>query len=190
MNVQNQINNNCIVGDGNTVIIHPNGSVSVEPPKPSHAQDATPITPVSAPNRKRTRTPKPPVIVNATFIYKWTDRDSYRISRLYQCLRRGKYIAEDTTPDDFIRLFSGSEDDFRIKWTGTKSFLAQLFNSIIEKKYITVPEGVGKWQIIQSHFVDSNSRPFCDLNKEKPSKKANIIIEPLSELLNPVPVEE
>ena len=55
-------------------------------------------TPLHQPKAKRTT----PRVTTATFTYRWLTTAPQRITTLYQYLLRAKWIAADTTPDDFF----------------------------------------------------------------------------------------
>lgn len=128
-------------------------------------------------------------LVDYTFTYRWAqNRESQiRVVRLYQALLKFKWIADDTAPEDFGVLFSGKEKGTKIKWVGKKAFLAYLFKVIFKNGYIILPEGYEKkiWLIVQSHFVDNNSRIFVNLNKEHKPKLKAATIEKLASILDP-----
>lgn len=128
-------------------------------------------------------------LVDYTFTYRWAQKreSQIRVVRLYQALLKLKWIADDTTPEDFGILFSGKETGTKVKWIGKKPFLAYLFKLICKNKYVILPEGYEKkiWIIVQSHFIDSNSRLFVNLNKEHPPKLKAATIEKLASILDP-----
>ena len=140
---------------------------------------------ISPTSPRTTKTKRPtPRVTNATFTYRWLTTAPHRITTLYQYLLRAKWIAADTTPDDFLAIFSGNATNCQIRWTGKKTYLVYLFRLLTDKKYISTPKGIGRWMIVGSHFIDAHNRLFTLLNSQRIPVKAQQTIEQLSELLN------
>ena len=129
---------------------------------------------------KRTIIPKLQV---ATFSYRY--KSTQKLTQLYQCLLNAKWIAADTKPDDFLAIFSGEESTTRIKWIGKPSYLYYLIRKAVESELISIPDGGKIWQITESHFTDSNSRPLHDLRNQKDPKTAIPAIEVMLKILEP-----
>lgn len=152
--------------------------------KESKAEEVRP-----EPKPKKPTTPK---MVTTTFRYRWLDTDANRIGLLYQALLRATvngeptgWIAKETTPEDFDKLFSGEESTVQIKWIGTKQHLKYLFKVMWERNYISIPHGgKQKWVVVQSHFVDANRRMFADWDKEQDPVVYKNAIETIAEILN------
>ena len=123
-------------------------------------------------------------VTNATFTYRWLATAPHRITTLYQYLLRAKWIAADTTPDDFLAIFSGEVTNCKIRWTGKKTYLVYLFRLLTDRQYISTPKGIGRWMIVGSHFIDAHSRQFTFLNCQRIPVKAQRAIDHLAELLN------
>ena len=140
------------------------------------------ISPTSPRKPKAKRTT--PRVTTATFTYRWLATAPHRITKLYQFLLRAKWIAADTTPDDFLAIFSGNATNCQIRWTGKKTYLVYLFRLLTDKQYISTPKGIGRWMIVGSHFIDAHNRLFTLLNSQRIPVKAQQTIEQLSELLN------
>ena len=130
----------------------------------------------------RVRTPK---LQTATFTYRYWQKSTMPITQLYQCLLQAKWIAPDTNPDDFLALFSGENSTARVKWIAKPSYLYGLIRRAIEQELISIPTSAKLWQIVESHFVDSNSRPFHNFHKQKESKTAIPTIETMLKILQP-----
>ena len=135
--------------------------------------------------RKPAKKSDAPRLVGDCFTYRWKTECPERIAALFQALLRAKWIAADTKPDTFYSIFAGKNCDAKVKWTGTQSELWYLFKLLFDRKYISWPQGVGQWIIVQSHFVDGNSRTFTDFNSQHEPKKASGAIDALVEMLNP-----
>ena len=129
---------------------------------------------------KRTITPK---LQTATFTYRY--RSTRNLTQLYQCLLNARWIAADTKPDDFLAVFSGEESTARVKWIGKPSYLYYLIRRATEQNLISIPANGKIWQITESHFTDSNSRPLHDLRKQKEPKTAIPAIEAMLRILEP-----
>lgn len=125
-----------------------------------------------------------PRVTNATFTYRWLATAPHRITTLYQYLLRAKWIAADTTPDDFLAIFSGNATNCQIRWTGKKTHLVYLFRLLTDRQYISTSKGIGRWMIVGSHFIDAHSRQFTFLNCQRIPVKAQRAIDHLAELLN------
>lgn len=132
------------------------------------------------PKAKRTT----PRVTTATFTYRWLTTTPHCITKLYQYLLRAKWIAADTTPDDFLAIFSGNTTNCQIRWTGKKTHLVYLFRLLTDRQYISTPKGIGRWMIVGSHFIDAHSRQFTFLNCQRIPVKAQRAIDHLAELLN------
>ena len=136
----------------------------------------------SAKSSTRIKTPK---LQTATFKYRYGDKSLTPITRLYQCLLNAKWIAPDTKPDDFLAVFSGEESTARVKWLGKPACLYYLIRKAVESQLLSLPDGGKIWQITESHFTDSNSRPLHDLRKQKEPKTAIPAIETMLRILDP-----
>ena len=135
----------------------------------------------SACPRKRTT----PRVTNATFTYRWLATAPQRITMLYQHLLKAQWIAPDTNPDDFSAIFEGNPSTARIKWIGKQAFLYYLIRQLVDLQLVSIPQNASVWQIVESHFLDKNSRPFHNFNKQKKPIKAKAAIDKLIEILQP-----
>lgn len=124
-----------------------------------------------------------PQLQAATFSYRY--KSTQKLTQLYQCLLNAKWIALDTKPDDFLAIFSGEESTARVKWIGKPAYLYYLIRRGVESQLISLPDGRKIWQITESHFTDSNSRPLHDLRKQKEPKTAIPAIEVMLKILEP-----
>ncbi len=95
-----------------------------------------------------------------------------------------KWIAPETQPDDFQKLFSGNSCVCKITWTGGgKGNLLELFKLMKEKELITIPGGHGLATVLENHFVDSKGFYLTGLNKGSVSNKILPNIYKLIELM-------
>ena len=135
----------------------------------------------SACPRKRTT----PRVTNATFTYRWFATAPYHITMLYQHLLKAQWIAPDTNLDDFSAIFEGNPSTARIKWIGKQAFLYYLIRQLVDLQLVSISQNASVWQIVESHFLDKNSRPFHNFNKQKEPIKAKAAIDKLIEILQP-----
>ncbi|MBR5573523.1 MAG: hypothetical protein IKW35_03415 [Paludibacteraceae bacterium] len=147
-------------------------SITISDAHATHRSSACP--------RKRTT----PRVTTATFTYRWLTTHPNHITTLYQYLLRAKWIAADTTPDDFLAIFSGETTNCKIRWISKKTHLVYLFRLLTDRQYISTPKGIGRWMIVGNHFVDTHHCPFAFLNSQRIPVKAQPAIEQLAELLN------
>ena len=131
--------------------------------------------------RKRTT----PRVTTATFTYRWLATNPQRITMLYQHLLKAQWIAPDTNPDDFSAIFEGNPSTARIKWIGKQAYLYYLIRQLVDLQLVSIPQNASVWQIVESHFLDKNSRPFHNFNKQKEPIKAKAAIDKLIEILQP-----
>ena len=132
-------------------------------------------------SRKRTT----PCVTTATFAYRWFATAPYRITMLYQHLLKAQWIALDTNPDDFCAIFEGYPSTARIKWIGKQAYLYYLIRQLVDLQLVSIPQNASVWQIVESHFLNKNSRPFHNFNKQKEPIKAKAAIDKLIEILQP-----
>ena len=125
------------------------------------------------------------VVTEATFIYRYRNKYPNAIPSLYQCLIKAKWIAADTKPDDFCAIFEGQPSTVRVKWINKQAYLFYLIRQMVEHQIVTMPLSATIWQITESHFLDKNSRPFHNFNKQKEPIKAKAAIDKLIEILQP-----
>ena len=135
----------------------------------------------SACPRKRTT----PRVTNATFTYRWFATAPQRITMLYQHLLKAQWITPDTNPDDFSAIFEGNPSTAHIKWIGKQAYLYYLIRQLVDLQLVSIPQNASVWQIVESHFLDKNSRPFHNFNKQKEPIKAKAAIDKLIEILQP-----
>lgn len=119
------------------------------------------------------------------YIYYNSEGGTQRITRLYQALKKLRWIDQETDPNSFLQLFSGEPDSFYIKWTGATSDLYALMKRLHDDHLITCTSNAGIWEIAQNHFKDKESKSFTNLNKQKEKKRTKEIIGFLEDLLLP-----
>ena len=124
-------------------------------------------------------------VTEATFTYRHAPKHASRIVTLYQHLLKAKWIAPDTKSDDFCAIFEGQPSTVRVKWINKQAYLFYLIRQMVDRQIITMPQSASIWQITESHFIDKNSRPFHDFNKQHTPKTAIPAIEKLLKILQP-----
>lgn len=140
----------------------------------------------TTPQRKPRATKQGTKYTQATFEYKYFKQHSNRLALLFQRLQtNAKWIAEDTTPENFTAIFEGKSCDSKVKWIDSKARLYYLIRQLVERGLIKVPNGTSIWQITESHFIDKNSRHFHDLHKQKAPKRSTLAIDKLIDILDP-----
>lgn len=130
--------------------------------------------------------------VDEVFTYRHLDSEEgkRRLAKLYLMLLKAEWIAKDTKPDDFTDIFCGKPKSVKVKWTGKQAYLYALINTLVDRQLIASLEGATKWVITGSHFLDSNSRPFKDWNKQHNPATAMLAIERMADLLDITKEEE
>lgn len=133
------------------------------------------------------RKPKAPEtkVLPSVFTYRWNETLGSRIAMLYQYLLKVRWLDPNTDIEQFCALFAGEDCYHKVKWTGKQSQLFYLVKVLLQKDYIRTPEGVGQWEIVQSHFLNRESRVFSGFNKQKKPMKTAETIEQMAEILNP-----
>ncbi len=115
-----------------------------------------------------------------TFIKTGTVVDA-NITLMYQYLTEHKWIAQSTTPEEFLSIFSGKTSSAKIKWNKSAGILRDLFKMMIDEKIISCPEGYGYQKIVSSHFIDMDGNYITKINSGYSGKKvqseiSNILI--------------
>lgn len=153
-------------------------------PKVIIAEDI-PTTPKASASQKAKTKRTNAAVTEATFIYRHAPKHATRIVTLYQHLLKAQWIAPDTNPDDFSAIFEGNPSTARIKWIGKQAFFYYLIRQLVDLQLISIPQNASVGQIVESHFLDKNSRPFHNFNKQKEPIKAKVAIDKLIEILQP-----
>lgn len=153
-------------------------------PKVIIAEDI-PTTPKASASQKAKTKRTNAAVTEATFIYRHAPKHATRIVTLYQHLLKAQWIAPDTNPDDFSAIFEGNPSTARIKWIGKQAYLYYLIRQLVDLQLVSIPQNASVWQIVESHFLNKNNRPFHDFNKQKEPIKAKAAIDKLIEILQP-----
>ena len=147
----------------------------------------SPMQPETKAKRQRSR--KPARIVQDVYKYVWVEsrEGRMRLIQLYQLLidDRFKMLDRNVTPDDWCSLFMGQAKPFTMKWIGRQAHLRYLFKLLIQKKYITFDRTSAKqWEILGSHFLNAQGKPFTDWDSQHDPKRGARTLERFAEVLN------
>ena len=95
------------------------------------------------------------------------------------------WIANDTQPDDFTKLFSGKTNTIKITWTGIvgKGMLRFLFTKMAEQRFIIVPDSHSIDTILENHFIDTDGNYLSGLNSSKESIKHLPVVKECLDIL-------
>lgn len=135
---------------------------------------------------KTERRPKEPVQQDRTYItFTMSGITVGHIDMLRQKLIQVGWIAKDTLPDDFYKLFSGKTNSTKITWTGAvgKGMLLFLFQKMVDQGEIVVPDNHSITTILESHFVDEHGIYISGLNSSKESSKHFPIVKECLDIL-------
>lgn len=113
---------------------------------------------------------KEPVQLDLNFItFSMCDITRGHLQLLRLTLIKAGWIARDTNPDDFDKLFSGKINNTKITWTKKvgKGTLLFLFRLMLKQRKIAVPYGHHLPTILESHFVDPDGNYLSNLNNSK-----------------------
>lgn len=155
--------------ENSVVNINPQGEVSVAPMR-----------------EPKVRKPKEPAQQDRNYItFTMSGITVGHVDMLRQKLIQVGWIAKDTLPDDFYKLFSGKINNAKITWTGVvgKGMLLFLFQQMDGQGKITVPTNHSITTILESHFVDGNGLYLSGLNSSKESRKHFPVIKDCLDIL-------
>lgn len=138
---------------------------------------------------KRPRKPKAARIVEDVYKYRWIDskEGNLRLVKLYQLLidERFRMLDSAVSPDSWCALFMGEAKSFTMKWTGKQAHLRYLFKLLLQKKYITFDrKSAGQWEILGSHFLNAQGKPFTDWDSQHDPSRRACTLEMFAEVLN------
>lgn len=135
------------------------------------------------------RSRKPARIVQDVYKYVWVEsrEGQMRLIQLYQLLidERFKMLDRNVTPDNWCALFMGQAKPFTMKWIGRQAHLRYLFKLLIDRNYITFDSKSAKqWEILGSHFLNAQGKPFTDWDSQHDPKRGARTLEMFAEVLN------
>ena len=176
-NIQSQHNIEKVEAGGIGVkIVYNNGEEQTEHPsaKPSQRKSNT------AHQSKKTIQP------NRNYItFKMGNITDGHLQMLRQKLIQVGWIANDTQPDAFTKIFSGKTNTTQITWTGAvgKGMLTFLFSKMVEQRFIIVPDSHSIDTILENHFIDTDGNYLSGLNSSKESVKHLPIVKECLDIL-------
>ena len=94
-----------------------------------------------------------------------------QLTLILQRLTNAKKLDPDESPDEWLKLFSGIDEDFTITWLGKPGELRDLFEMLTapekgtKKGYVTPRKNY--LQIVCSHFTDNDGKFFTNLRRQK-----------------------
>lgn len=174
-----------VLASGSTVSV---SEVSDSKVTDSEVTDSNSKTPENTPTKTPRKKAKPMRVVQDVFRYRWLDRQDgqLRLLQLYQKLIHEScgWLDPSTSPDTWCALFMGKPQAFTMKWLGTQAHLRYLFKLMLDRGYIEhLNKGVGRWEILGSHFLDSKSKPFTDWDSQKDPKRYEGVVSALADLV-------
>ena len=144
------------------------------PPKPAR------------PTTEPARQPKEPIQPDRNYItFKMGNITDGHLQMLRKKLVDVGWIAKDTQPDAFTKLFSGKTNTIKITWTGIvgKGMLLFLFSKMVEQRLIVVPENHSIATILENHFIDTDGNYLSGLNSSKESIKHLPVVKECLDIL-------
>ncbi len=132
------------------------------------------------------RPPKEPIQPDRNYItFKMGNITDGHLQMLRKKLVDVGWIAKDTQPDDFGKLFSGKTNTTKIIWTGIvgKGMLRFLFAKMVEQRFIIVPDSHSIDTILENHFIDTDGNYLSGLNSSKESIKHLPVIKECLDIL-------
>ena len=116
-----------------------------------------------------------------------------KLMLLFKELIDRHWIADDTDQQQFIDIFLGEKTQNKITWTTSVNMLRYLFNQWIdERKWLSTPSVVGKWQMVTARFyLRKRNGEVVELiekdlkNTTDPADKRKEEAEPVIKLLDP-----
>lgn len=173
-NIQSQHNIEKVEAGGIGVkIVYNNGEEQAE--QPSDSSKPNPV-----------RKPKPTAQPDRNYItFSMSNITEGHLQILRQKLINVGWIANDTQPDTFTKLFSGKTNTTKITWTGIvgKGMLRFLFTKMVEQRFIIVPESHSIDTILENHFIDADGNYLSGLNSSKESIKHLPVVKECLDIL-------
>lgn len=135
-----------------------------------HRQINMPDAPATIQQTKQRRRTNEPVQLDRNYItFSMCGIMYAHLQMLRQTLIKAEWIARDTQPDDFDKLFSGKINNAKVTWTNKagKGMLLFLFRQMYKQQKISIPYGYHLATILESHFVDPDGHYLSNLNNSK-----------------------
>ena len=153
------------------------------------------LTHITKPRKTQKAIVKPLERHQYAFIYNHPrgNEKNAKLMLLFKELIDRHWIADDTDQQQFIDIFLGEKTQNKITWTSGINMLRYLFNQWIdERKWLSTPSGVGKWQMVTARFyLRKRNGEVVELTENKfknttdPVDKKKEEAEPVIKLLDP-----
>ncbi|WP_452222716.1 DUF6617 family protein [Lacinutrix chionoecetis] len=135
--------------------------------------------PVKKPKPKQTSKPIP----FNSFTYKQYNTNPDKLGDLWDSLKLNKFISVDTPLATFKKVFSGSEINMPITWTGNISELFYFVKRIHKDLQLIEDLKQKQWQVTCICFVDENGELF-DRSKFRSLKRPNLTGDKIDSAVN------
>lgn len=153
------------------------------------------LTQITKPRNAQKAVVKPLEKQQYAFIYNHPrgGEKNAKLMLLFKELIDRHWIADDTDQQQFIDIFHGEKTQNKIAWTTSVNMLRYLFNQWIdERKWLSTPSVVGKWQMVTARFyLRKRNGEVVELiendlkNTTDPADKRKEEAEPVIKLLDP-----
>ena len=153
------------------------------------------LTQITKPRNAQKAVVKPLEKQQYAFIYNHPrgDLKNTKLMLLFKELIDLHWIAKDTDQQQFLDIFLGEKTQNKITWTTSVNMLRYLFNQWIdERKWLSTPSSVGKWQMVTARFyLRKRNGEVVELtendlkNTADPADKKKEEAEPVIKLLDP-----
>lgn len=135
--------------------------------------------PVQKTKTKKTETP----IQFYSFFYKQYNKNPDKLGDLWDSLKLNNFISADTPLATFKKVFSGTEINTPVKWTGNPSELSYFIKSIHNDFKLVEDLKQKHWEVTCICFVDENGEPF-DRTKFRSLKRPNLTGDKIDKAVN------
>lgn len=134
-----------------------------------------------------TKKPKPKTTDKPTpfnsFTYKQYNTSPYKLGDLWDSLKLNNFISADTPLATFNKVFSGSEINTPVTWTGNISELFYFVKRIHKDLQLVEDLKQKQWQVTCNCFVDENGETF-DRSKFRSLKRPNLTGDKIDNIVN------
>ncbi|WP_139856315.1 hypothetical protein [Aequorivita sinensis] len=118
-----------------------------------------------------------------SFTYKQLPTNPDNINDLWDSLKLNGFISADTPLHIFKKIFSGTEINTPVKWTGNPSELSYFIKSIHNDLKLVEDLKQKQWQVTCICFVDENGEPF-DRSKFRTLKRPTLTGDKIDKAIN------
>lgn len=135
--------------------------------------------PINKPQTKKTST----AIQFHSFYYKQFNTNPDKLQDLWVSLKLNNFIHPDTHLSTFKKIFSGTEINIPVKWTGNISELFYFVKSIHNDLKLVEDLKQKQWQVTCHCFVDENGESF-ERSKFRSLKRPNLTGDKIDNIVN------